>query len=190
MSSAYAIPADLNLHPDHHPIADPVEAPPELTNSKAFKAWFQQSQVTTATGTPLMVFHGTSREDRQFQSSRHVDLEGAYFTSCFKGAKVCAHMDSEVECEQPYVISAFIRINNPFLMYGIDSQVLSTKQVNDLISNGYDGVLGMEDDGSVGEYVVFDPSQIAQFHEGVIEIPRNPLVRQRAIVMEDSCPAP
>ena len=91
---------------------------------------------------------------------------------------------------QPYVISAFIRIKNPFLMYGIDSQVLSTKQVNDLISNGYDGVLGMEDDGSVGEYVVFDPSQIAQFHEGVIEIPRNPLVRQRTIVMEDSCPAP
>lgn len=173
MNPAYAIPEDLNMHPDHHPIPDPVEVPSKLTNSKAFKAWFQQSKVTTPSGAPLMVFHGTSRDDRQFKSSRHEDLEGAYFTDLFTEAKGHAHMDSEVECEQPYVIAAFIRINNPFIMDSYDSQVLSTEQVKGLIANGYDGVLGVGEDGSVGEYVVFDPNQIAQFHEGVIELPNN-----------------
>lgn len=168
MNPAYAI---HNLHPDHQPIPDPIVAPSELTNSKSFKAWFQQSKVTTTTGAPLMVFHGTAREDRRFEDSRHYDLEGAYFTSHFQDAKRYACMDSEIDCEQPYVIAAFIRLNNPFVMYGIDSQVLSTRQVKDLIANGYDGVLGVNDDGSVAEYVVFDSSQIAQFHEGVIELP-------------------
>jgi hypothetical protein len=174
MNPAYVIPEDLNLHPDHVPIPDPIEAPAELTNSKAFKAWFQQSKVVTATGAPLMVFHGTAREDRRFKGSRHVDLEGAYFTDTFIHAKSHAHMDSEIDCEQPYVIAAFIRINNPFVMYGSDSEVLSTQQVKDLVANGYDGVLGLGEDDSVGEYVVFDPSQIAPFHDGVIEMPNIP----------------
>jgi hypothetical protein len=175
MNPAYAILEDLNMDPSHLPIPDPVAAPEELTSCKAFKDWFQQSSVTTPAGAPLMVFHGTSREDRRFNSSRHVDLEGAYFTPSFKAAKQHAHMDSEVECEQPYVIAAFIRINNPFVMDGYDSQVLSTEQVKGLITNGYDGVFGVEEDGSVGEYVVFDPSQIAQFHDGVIELPNIPV---------------
>jgi hypothetical protein len=99
-------------------------------------------------------------------------------------------MDSEVECEQPYVIAAFIRINNPFIMDSYDSQVLSTEQVKGLIANGYDGVLGVNGGGSVAEYVVFDPSQIAQFHDGVIEIPVIPPARKRAMALEESSPAP
>lgn len=191
MNQAYAIPEDLNLHPDHQPIPDPIEAPWELTNSRAFKAWFQQSKVSTVTGAPLMVFHGTARDDRRFRASRHVDLEGAYFTSVFKEAKAHAYMDSEIDCEQPYVIAAFIRLNNPFVMRGGESDAISTAQAQALIADGYDGVICVDDDdGFVSEYVVFDPSQIAPFHEGLIEIPLNPLPRKRAMAMEESSPAP
>lgn len=190
MNPNYFIPADLSLHPDHLPIPDPVEAPLTLTNSKAFKTWFQQSKVTTATGAPLMVFHGTAREDRRFKASRHHDLEGAYFTDSFKEAKAHAHMDSEMDCEQPYVIAAFIRLNNPLVVYGDESDAISTAQAKAWIAAGYDGVISVSESGVVGEYVVFDPSQIAPFHDGMIVIPRNPLVRQQTIAIEDNSPAP
>lgn len=191
MKKDYAIHQDLSLHPDHQPIPDPVDAPPQMTSTRAFKAWFQKSKVTTPTGAPLMVFHGTAREDRRFKASRHVDLEGAYFTSLFKEAKAHAHMDSEIDCEQPYVIAAFIRLNNPFVMRGGESDAISTAQAKALIADGYDGVICVDDDnGFVSEYVVFDPSQIAPFHEGIIEIPVNLLALKRIQAMEESSPSP
>lgn len=192
MNPDYAIPEDLQLHPDHSPIQDPVEAPSELTTSRSFRAWFQASKVSTDSGKPLMVFHGTARENRAFKSSRHQDLEGAYFTSSFKEAKAHAYMDSEIDCEQPYVIAAFIRLNNPFVMCGFESQVISTEKAQALMAEGFDGVIGVyEENDLIGEYVVFDPNQIAQFHEGKIEIPVMPAPsRKRAVEWEDSSPAP
>ena len=172
MSPEFAIPADLDLHPDHKPIPDPVYPSARLLASKVFRDWFKGSTVTSADGKPLMVFHGTAREDREFRSSRHYDLEGAYFTDCFKVAKDLAYMDSEIDCEQPYVISAFIKLANPYQMNDFDSQVISTQQANDLKAAGHDGVIGVSPDtGLVSEYVVFDPSQIVQFHEGKLILP-------------------
>lgn len=192
MLTDYQIPEDLDLHPDHTPIPDPVSAPAELLSSRAFLDWFGTSTVVTETGAPLMIFHGTAREDREFRSSRHYDLEGAYFTPCYREAKSHAHMDSSIDCEQPYVISAFVRLINPFRMNNYDSQVLSTQQVIDLKARGFDGVIGVDEEtGMVGEYVAFDPSQIAQFHQGRIEIPEPPRpTRKRHRHSEDLSPSP
>lgn len=191
MTSKYSIPADLDLHPDHQPIPDPVDPPARLLASKAFRDWFQGSTVTGADGKPLMVFHGTAREDREFRSSRHYDLEGAYFTDCFKVAKDLAYMDSEIDCEQPYVISAFIRLSNPYAMDDFDSQVISTQQANDLKAAGHDGVIGVNaDTGLVSEYVVFDPAQIAQFHEGKVNIPDRYVAPAKSNKDHDESPSP
>lgn len=191
MSPEYAIPEDLTLHPDHQPIPDPVDAPSKLIASRAFKAWFQASKITNPDGAPLMVFHGTAREDRRFRASRHYDLEGAYFTPCFKEAKAHAHMDSEIDCEQPYVISAFIRMNNPFVMTGMDSHSISTAQAKSLIENGFDGVVNVDEEtGFIGEYIVFDPSQIAPFHDGIIELPLGKVLRSRPRENCENTPSP
>ena len=189
MNSAYDI---NNLNPDHQPIPDAIEAPSELTSSKAFRDWFQQSKVTTATGFPLMVFHGTARLNRKFGSTRHPDAEGAYFTNSFSDAKDYAEMDGSVEGDQPYVISAFIRLNNPYRMYGVESHEISTQLRDELIAAGYDGVTGADEvTGEIWEYIVFDPSQIAPFHEGVIELPCSPARTRRFVAeAEYSSPAP
>lgn len=175
MTIDYQIPEDLDLYHGHTPIPDPVFPPEDAFCSKDFLDWFGASTVVTDAGAPLMIFHGTSREDREFRASRHYDLEGAYFTSCFKEAKSHAHMDSSIECEQPYVISAFVRLLNPCRMNNYDSQVLSTQQVIDLKARGFDGVIGVDaETGVIGEYVAFDPEQIAQFYDGKIFIPGIP----------------
>lgn len=191
MTIDYQIPEDLDLDPGHTPIPDPVSAPAELLASRAFKDWFGASTVVTETGAPLMIFHGTAREDREFKSSRHYDLEGAYFTSCYKEAKSHAHMDSSIDCEQPYVISAFVRLVNPCRMNNYDSQVLSTQQVMDLKARGFDGVIGVDDKtGVVGEYVAFEPSQIAQFYNGKIHIPGMPAPKSSRFQARDDSPSP
>lgn len=100
-------------------------------------------------------------------------------------------MDSEVEAEQPYVIAAFLRMKNPYYAADGESQVITTEQRNAFIAAGYDGVIDMDEEtGIVGEYVVFETDQIAQFHEGVIEIPDAPVIpRKRVRELEDS-PSP
>ena len=180
------------LHPALLPIPEPVEATSEQTSSRAFEAWFQQSQVMTATGAPLMVFHGTARLNRKFGSTRHPDAEGAYFTDSFSTAKDYAEMDGSVDGDQPYVISAFIRLNNPYRMYGVESHEISTQLRDELIAAGYDGVTGADEvTGEIWEYIVFDPSQIAPFHEGVIELPCSPSrTRRFAAEVKDSSPGP
>lgn len=190
MRNDYFIPEDLKLHPDHQPIADPVRAPAHLLASKEFQQWFHGSKMVTDAGEPLMVFHGTARENREFRASRHYDLEGAYFTDSFKEAKAHAYMDSEVEGEQPYVISAFIQLRNPFIMRGLDSHAISTEKANELKANGFDGVVNVDEEtGEIGEYVVFDPSQIAQVYDGKIHIPSLPAPARKSRVYDDT-PSP
>lgn len=190
MQSIYAIPEDKNLHSDHQPIPDPVQPLPHLLASKAFQQWFQGSTVVTAAGEPLVVFHGTSRENREFRASRHYDLEGAYFTHHFTEAKAHAYMDSEIEGEQPYVIAAFIQLKRPYVMNDMDSHAISTQQANELKASGFDGVINVDKvTGEIGEYVVFDPAQIAQFYAGKIHVP-TPAVQARKSRVFDDDPSP
>jgi hypothetical protein len=174
------------------PIPDAVEVPVALIRSAAFKAWFQNSIVLDSKGRPMLMFHGTARLIRQFDRSRHVDLEGAYFTPDFDVAKDYAEMDGSIDGDQPYVISAFIRLSNPYRMYEGESHVITTQLRDELVAAGYDGVIGASSpDCEPWEFVVFEPSQIAEFRDGKILLPEMeiPAVRPARCIEEDMSPS-
>jgi hypothetical protein len=119
-------------------------------------------------GQPLPLFHGSYHAIRQFRPLRGHDMAGIYFTPKFEDAVSLAHDNCVDEDDRPTVMVAHLDIRNPFVMHGIESQVISESQRDELISLGYDGVIGMSK-GVPYEYVAFDPAQVA-----VIAVDHNP----------------
>lgn len=138
-----------------------------------FLKWFSGSVAVTATGEPLRVYHGTARLDRAFRTHRFHDAAGAYFTDNYACALDYAEMDGCIDGDPYYVIEAYVRLINPVRLYGIDSHIISEAQLAEFIALGHDGVLGIDDNGVVFEYVVFDPSNIAVIEGDEVIIAQN-----------------
>jgi hypothetical protein len=67
-------------------------------------------------GFPLLVFHGSCREIRQFSSLRMHDVAGIYFTSRLEDATDWAHCNSIEDGDTPTVMVAHLDIRNPFTL--------------------------------------------------------------------------
>lgn len=110
-------------------------------------------------GLPLPLFHGSFHEIREFRPLRTHDTAGIYFTPKLEEAADWAHCNCIDDDDSPTVMVAHLDLRNPFVMTGIESQVISVSRRDELIALGYDGVVGMIE-GIPYEYVAFDPAQV------------------------------
>jgi hypothetical protein len=116
--------------------------------------------IVDGSGKPIPLFHGSYHEIRQFRPERWPDIVGIYFTPSFGDAVRLAQDNCVDEDDVPTVMEAHVDIRNPFLMYGIESHVISEHRRDELIALGHDGVIGISE-GVPFEYVAFDPAQVA-----------------------------
>lgn len=155
------------------------EKPKDQTETPEFKKWFGNSKVVDSSGKPLVVYHGTNKDFKEFDSSKFNNGwlgKGAYFTPDKNFAK-----DNGKK-----VIQSFLKIQNPFRVKGNSpSDVVSEvkekyPEVDDfnladvLKRNGYDGIyFNHWDKGEM--YSAFSPTQIksATGNQGTFD-PNNP----------------
>lgn len=129
---------------------------------------FGRSKACHPNGVPLLLFHGTARENEAWRAYRCEDeLYGCYFTPHLTGASELALGDVYEDGDEPYVLACFVRIENPIILDGMRSQDVFPGDVDHWKSLGYDGAVGVKD-GCIGEYIAFDPEQIEDVARGNI----------------------
>lgn len=119
------------------------------------------SITSDSNGVPVEFYHGSHRDMLEFSAVRYDGVGGAYFTTSKQDAADYADMVCIEEGDVPTIMTAHLRLDNPFRMHGTESQEISLTRIAELKSQGYDGVIGVTDQGEDYEYVVFDPDQIA-----------------------------
>lgn len=126
-----------------------------------FSQWFAESKVVDKKGRPLVVYHGTAREDPDFRPARGGGLGGIYFAPSAEEANQHAEMDSEIDGGAPFVIPVYLSIKNPKVFTdSIDSQQFTIEQMQEWERQGFDGVIGRSGDGTVVEIAAFRLEQI------------------------------
>ncbi|MHD0644862.1 ADP-ribosyltransferase-containing protein [Pseudomonas aeruginosa] len=126
---------------------------------------YGRSKVRHPDGRPLLLFHGTARDNEAFRSSRFEGvLDGSYFTDVLADAVEFAEMDGD-DGAQPYVLACFVRLENPVPLEGMRSTDLFPGDVEHWQTLGYDGAIGVAD-GKILEYVGFTPEQIEPVARG------------------------
>lgn len=121
------------------------------TNSPEFKKWFGDSKVVDENGQPLVVYHGTdAQEDFSVFDTNKKSLKG---TGSFFSRDPNKSYSSG---ENARIIPAYLSIKNP--KYLNPSSDAFNK--NNLISEGYDGVIYKGIDGTPYNVVAFYPEQI------------------------------
>jgi len=108
---------------------------------------------------PMPLYHGSYKEILEFRPLRSHDMAGIYFTPNYEEAVNLAHDNCVDDDDTPTVMVAHLDIRKPFVMEGLESQVISVQKRDELLAMGYDGVIGTSR-GKPFEYVAFDPSQI------------------------------
>lgn len=132
-----------------------------LTDTPAFKRWFNGSKVVDANGDPLVVYHGTSSNISEFDSSyagsttfSASGLDGIFFTDSIDTAERYAKMAQKVQHEQfgrfytsANLMPVYLSLQNP-LVYkkqrGDQITLLDTlkrKVIADAKAAGHDGVI-------------------------------------------------
>lgn len=130
-----------------------------------FENWFKGSKITDTLGVPIKVYHGTKSKDfTEFDPERRkpgfITKEyGIFFTPREKYAKAYG----------PNVVEGFVHVTNPKVVegkYEISSRDLTEADVQNLIDQGYDGIVSgiTKEDWDAGkrnfdEVVVFKSSQ-------------------------------
>ncbi|CAB4159591.1 Zeta toxin domain containing protein [uncultured Caudovirales phage] len=151
------------------------------TETPNFKRWFGDSKVVDDNGDPLVVYHATTSDIGAF--SLRKSRGGFYFTPSAKDAYPSQRgtMSSDRGLN---VMPVYLSIKNPFVTsdpkdwHALDAA--GRKRIEKL---GHDGVVVANSDGSVREYVAFDPTQIKSATGNTGEFsPTNPsiLASQRA----------
>jgi hypothetical protein len=149
----------------------------ESVGGPEFQRWFRDSKIVDWSGRPLAVHHGTAIPKTQFRSFRGHDMHGIYFTPNRDAAQDHADMDSEIDGDDPLIISVYLSIQNPLIVSeGIvddprvtgkgtvgmmDYQQLTTEMLNLIVADGYDGIVitdGTVEDAS--EIVAFNSNQV------------------------------
>lgn len=115
----------------------------------------------TDTFEPVIGYHGSYKEITRFSQLRYEGVGGIYFTFDLDDAWIYANNGCIEQGDIPTVMTANLRINSPFRMYGIASQELTTDRIAELKRLGHDAVFGVSNsNGQVHEIAVFDPEQI------------------------------
>lgn len=116
------------------------------------------SKVVDAEGNPLVVYHGTNFDVTEFNTSAGWNGEsrlgpGAYFTPREEMAKEYGEN----------VVPAYLSLKNPYVTgttKAPDYHYIGPKRSAELKSQGYDGVILLNDRDQPIEYVAFRPEQI------------------------------
>ncbi|MBB4867189.1 hypothetical protein HNP46_006100 [Pseudomonas nitritireducens] len=129
---------------------------------------YGRSKACHADGRPLLLFHGTARDNEAWRPYRfEKELYGCYFTPHLTGAAELALGDVYEDEDEPFVLACFVRMENPIILDGMRSQDVFPGDVEHWKSLGYDGAVGVKD-GCIGEYIAFDPEQIEDVARGNI----------------------
>lgn len=146
------------------------DVPP--TPAQRFSAWFGNSQITTALGTPKVVFHGSgapgfARFDPALRgSATQTDdaREGFFFAANPRSAEQFTWRDGE---KRGAIYPVYLRVESPLVVTDITLDGSHSKRVAERIrlakALGHDGVIFAQSDmlGHAGEvYVAFEPEQI------------------------------
>ena len=122
----------------------------DQTNTSAFKKWFGNSKVVDENGNPLVMYHGTTADFTEFDTTkRAIAGEGSFFSS--------TPSNSFAQGEGGRIIPAYLSFKNPKVIdLAKESDDILKKK---FISEGYDGVILMRD-GEIKTAVAFYPNQI------------------------------
>lgn len=123
-------------------------------------------------GQPRPFYHGSCKAIPVFGPLRYDGVGGAYFTPSHEMAVDLAIDGCMEDGDEPTVMTAHLRIANPFFMYGIDSQEITLTRIAELKALGYDGVIGHAEEGAEPfEYVAFDPDQVEVVSCDIVKAP-------------------
>lgn len=122
------------------------------TDTPEFKKWFGDSKVVDGDGKPLIVYHGTTKSFNEFNTTDFGALlgKGGYFTADQADAKQYSGGGKRI-------VSAYLSIKNP---YYVKSAMEVVPSRGDMLSDGYDGVVYNNEDGSIKWAVAHNPNQI------------------------------
>ncbi len=151
-------------------------------NNENFKRWFGNSKVVDSDGRPMVVYRGESTTVEEYKKSKlgatlggSMRKAGFFFTANNEEAGFYARMRGT-----NIVTSAYLSIQNPLIVDGKTWKELAdwgrlpeqkyktlaaaTKAANKLVADakaaGHDGLFLQNMDGSIAEYVAFEPTQI------------------------------
>lgn len=158
-----------NAHPDE--IAAVEAAGVEVDREANFKRWFGDSKVVDENGKPLVVYHGTADDIESFKLGKTKrddhgrQLEGIYFSQLPTTASAYARSapnikNREADIDGANVVPAFVSLQNPKEFGTWDYKEMHGTSRDELLRQGYDGVIRRNDDGEMVEVVAFRPEQI------------------------------
>ena len=143
------------------------------TDTPEFKRWFGDSKVVDASGNPMVVYHGTSK-DKPFSSFTR-NAQGTWFTSDPEAASSYATTNDSQKVvyedgryvsknTSAQVFPVYLSIKNPLKVEGevlkkwqasVNYRAANKMLVGDAKYRGYDGLMFGE-----GVFVAFEPTQI------------------------------
>lgn len=147
--------------------------PDFILNNPNFKVWFGNSKVVDSSGKPLIVYHGTRRNFKEFsnlsplnriENTNEISKVGFFATNRIDIAE--GYSDDRFNPESKghsKILPLFFSLQNPkrmplSLFYKEASKDGNVFRKN-LVENGFDGVIAEGEYSSV-EYVAFYPTQI------------------------------
>lgn len=148
----------------------PAFAGADQTETPEFKRWFGDSKVVDANGKPLLMYHGTAGDFKEFkrgvsgEKATNTALygEGFYFTESPAYANAYATGDFRRQAQDRAaggnIMPVYLDIKNPFIVDRTRNKAMGGTTIGDLLKaeeNGYDGVL-VYDSGKKGRAVLFE----------------------------------
>ena len=148
------------------------------TDSPLFKNWFRKSKMVNKDGTPMVFYHGTTDNIRQFDLEHPNRLDtgylgkGIYLTPNKGLAKIYADIKRsrlKKKAEDRKILELYVRLENPKIVNvnsGIKSQnkdggkAAANAYKDKLINEGHDGVIMVDDSGEIVEVAVFDANAV------------------------------
>ena len=131
-----------------------------------FASWFGESKVVERDGTPLRLFHGTTKDFESFDKRKHRgwatnNMLGMFFTRHAGSAS-----DYACKLSGANVRPVYLSLRNPYVQNVYEWQAMQGSSLwsiervrvwkRDLVKSGFDGVVD-----SVGvEFIAFRPEQI------------------------------
>ena len=148
------------------------------TDSPLFKNWFRKSKMVNKDGTPMVFYHGTTDNIRQFDLEHPNRLDTGYlgkgiYVTPNKGlAKIYADIKKSrfrKKTEDKKILELYVRLENPKTVNvnsGIKSQnkdggkAAANAYKDKLINEGHDGVIMVNNSGEIVEVAVFDANAV------------------------------
>lgn len=144
------------------------------TSTPEFQRWFEQSKVVDVEGNPLRVYHGSNADFAEFDPGtlgKASDFgfagKGFYFMDDPEWASGYAEVAHSDHGGEPVVYAVYLSLQNPLEVDNYDAfegiprdHDAAQKIQDDLVAQGYDGIIVRGKAGNPTEYVAFRPNQI------------------------------